>query len=95
MMFVLAVIWASICCAETIESILKEDGDKWYLLFATSFNLFFFVFADDLVVSFFVLTFFNLVATFPFYLLGKVSATYPVLKILTYVGFITWLVAFN
>lgn len=88
------MVWTSICLAETIElEINGKDSDR-YLLFVSTFSNFLFpFFQHDLVPAFFVLTFVNIVGTFPFYLLQKVNGVYGFLKSLTYVGFVIWLVS--
>jgi len=84
--------WASICLAENIEYEIKErDSDRYILFVATFSNFIFLLFPNDHVPAFFTIAFINMVSTLPFYLIQKINLIYPSLKILTYLGFVTWL----
>jgi hypothetical protein len=95
MLILLILFWVSICFSEAIDySISENDGDK-YMLFVASFcNFCFLLFLDELAIAFFVLAFVNLVLTLPFYIVQKLDVIYPILKIITYVGVVVWIVKF-
>lgn len=96
MILLFCVVWSSICLAENIEYEIKErDGDRYMLFVATLSNILFFLFPDDLVPAFFTITFVNIVSTCPFYIIRKLDWIYGMMKSLTYLGCIIWLIAFN